>query len=114
MNKSKATAPATLFVAVVVGKTTNEYELQSNRIEGDWASFLGRTEQEAINKAAAAVAKWNTQTVYDKTVPQSSYNSGKLRHHRGAPYRIFVGSLSGEAEINAPYTIDSSAVAVGF
>lgn len=103
----------TLFVAVVVASNTNEYELKSHRSDGDWASFLGTTEQEAVNKAAAAVAQWNAQQVYDESLPQSSHNS-KLRHHRGAPYRIFVGSLSGEAKIDVPYTTDAAAVTVGF
>jgi hypothetical protein len=100
----------TIFVAVVVGKDTDGMfgNLDSHRVDGDWASFLGETEQEAVNKAAAAVAVWNRQTVYDESLPQTS----RLRHHRGAPYRIFVAKTTGEAKLNVPYTLDESPVEV--
>lgn len=101
----------TLFVAVVVGKETNEYELNSNSTDGDWASFLGATEQEAVAKAAVCVAKWNAETHYNQKASEA-LGSPVLSHHRGSPYRIFVAATTGEAKVDVPYTVARSAVEV--
>lgn len=55
MRKSKITS---IPIAVVVRKTSDNV-LVSRRPRGDWAAFLGTTQEEAVQRALDAAVSWN-------------------------------------------------------
>lgn len=76
-----------MFVAVVyVDHFMGDHN--SNRPEGDWASFIGDTKDEAVKKAFAAATRWEASSF--------PYKDAQGNEHGGHIYQILVGELTEE------------------
>jgi hypothetical protein len=84
-----------MFVAVVFKKHTDSYP-NSHRPEGDWASFVSDTKEDAITKAITSAQEWGREF------------SDSINARRG-PYQILVGELTHEAQVPTNYRLVSLA-----
>ena len=74
-----------LYVAVVMSRRVlpQDGQVRSHRPDGDWSCFVAGHEEEAIQRAKAAICKWNGNDKYD----------------------IFVGRLNYRAQLRAQYDL---------
>jgi hypothetical protein len=76
MKKKKDNEKKKLHIAVVWKKGI----YVSNRTHGDYASFIGTTQKEAIHSALQAKHKWENEDSYDIAVGELKFNVNDMKY----------------------------------